>query len=141
MSLGNFLWLDDIQDDIRYEARVTDIKVFTRRHVVVLKVSFRLPTYFSLHRGAKFVLRFRNNRATLCRQYHALTTSFAPRRLLFPTVSDIKPMRCLSKAEIDNLEFHQLVNKDIRDDNQQLQAVISILQQPEGYVPFIIYGP
>ncbi|KAH9988790.1 P-loop containing nucleoside triphosphate hydrolase protein, partial [Russula compacta] len=31
-------------------------------------------------------------------------------------------------------------NRDIRDDDQQLQAVVSILEQPEGSVPFIIYG-
>ncbi|KAH9035956.1 P-loop containing nucleoside triphosphate hydrolase protein [Lactarius hengduanensis] len=34
-----------------------------------------------------------------------------------------------------------LVNENIREDDQQLQAVISILQQPKGSVPFIIFGP
>jgi len=50
-------------------------------------------------------------------------------------------MRRLSSAEIDNLKFRQLVNRDIRDDSQQFQAVISILEQPPGSIPFIIYGP
>ena len=134
--------MDGIHDDIRYEARVTDVDVFTRKHLAVLKVSLRLPTDFDLHNGSKFDLRFRHKRVTLRCQYHALTAALAPpRRLLFPSLSDIKPMRRLSRAEIDNVKFHQLVNRDIRDDGQQLQAVISILEQPPGSVPFIIYGP
>jgi helicase MOV-10 len=142
VALGDFLWLDDIHDDIRYEARVTNVDVFIRHHLAVLKVSLRLPTDFNVYRGSRFELRFRHNRSTLRRQYHALTAALAPpRRLLFPSVSDIKPMRHLSRAEIDNLKFRQLVNRDIRDDGQQLQAVISILEQPPGSVPFIIYGP
>ena len=142
VALGDFLWLDDMQDNIRYEARVTDVDVFTQRHVAVLKMLLRFPADFSLYQGAQFVLRFRHNRITLRRQYHALmTASFAlPQRLLFPSVSDIKPMQRLSRAEIYNLKYRQLVNRNIRDDDQQLQAVVSILEQPEGSVPFIIYG-
>ncbi|KAH8986277.1 P-loop containing nucleoside triphosphate hydrolase protein [Lactarius deliciosus] len=34
-----------------------------------------------------------------------------------------------------------LVNENIREDDQQLQTVVSILQQPKGTVPFIIFGP
>jgi helicase MOV-10 len=142
VALGNFLWLDDIHDDIRYEARVTNVDVFIRHHLAVLKISLKLPTDFTLHKGSRFELQSRHNRSTLRRQYHALTAALAPpRRLLFPSVSDIKPMRHLSKAEIDNLKFCQLVNRDIRDDGQQLQTIISILEQPPGSVPFIIYGP
>ena len=139
---GDFLWLDDLQDDIRYEARVTDVDVFMRRHLAVLRMSLSLPTDFYLHKGSKFDLRFRHNRFTLRRQYRALTAALAPpRRLLFPSMSDFKPLRRLSRAEIDDLKYRQLVNKDIRDDSQQLQAVISILEQPQGSVPFIICGP
>jgi helicase MOV-10 len=116
--------------------------VFIRGHLAVLKVSLRLPTDFNLHQGSKFGLRFRHNRVTLRRQYRALTAALAPpRRLLFPSMSDVKPARRLSRAEIDNLKFRQLVNRDIRDDSQQLQAVISILEQPPGSVPFIVCGP
>jgi len=42
---------------------------------------------------------------------------------------------------INALKFNQLVNRNIRDDPQQLQAVNSILEQPKSSVPFIIYGP
>lgn len=142
--LGDFLWLDDAQDDTRYEARVTHISIFTRgqNRTAVLKMSLRLPTEFNFYPGVPFELRFRQNRVTLRRQYHALATSFPPpRRLLFPSISDIKPIRRLSKDEINALKFGQLVNRNIRDDPQQLQAVISILEQPKGSVPFIIYGP
>ena len=144
VASGDFLWLDDVQidSDMRYGARVTDVDVFTRRHLAVLKVSIRLPTDFSLHKGSKFDLRFRHNRITIRRQYRALMAALAPpRRLLFPSVSDFKPLRRLSRAEIDNLKYRQLVNRDIRDDSQQLQAVISILEQPQGSVPFIVCGP
>jgi helicase MOV-10 len=138
--IGDYLWLDDVQEDIRYEARITDVDVFTRRRVAVLRVSLKLPTDFDLYQGATFILRFRLNRITLRRQYHALATLFTPeRRLLFPLVADIKPIeRRLSRSEINNLK---LFNENIRDDEQQLQTVISILQQPKGNVPFIIYGP
>ena len=142
VALGDFLWLDDIQNDIRYEARVTNVDVFMRHHLAMLKVSLRLPTGFNHYKEAQFEVRFRQNCITLRRQYHALTAALTPpRRLLFPSVSDIKPMRCLSRAEIDNLKFRQLVNRDIRDDGQQFQAVIRILEQPPGCVPFIVYGP
>ncbi|KAH9988791.1 hypothetical protein BJV74DRAFT_460398 [Russula compacta] len=101
VALGGFLWLDDMQDNIRYEARVTNVDVFTQHHVAVLKMSLRLPADFSLYQGAQFLLRFRHNRITLRRQYHALmTASFAlPQRLLFPSASDVKPMQRLSRAE------------------------------------------
>ncbi|KAI0294855.1 hypothetical protein B0F90DRAFT_1820972 [Multifurca ochricompacta] len=81
--IGDFLWLDDKQDDIRYEARITNADVFTK-----------MPAQFDLYRGATFILRFRLNRITLRRQYHALASSFGSlRRLLFPIVTDIKPLQ------------------------------------------------
>ncbi|KAF8267992.1 P-loop containing nucleoside triphosphate hydrolase protein [Lactarius quietus] len=110
-----------------------------KSNFAVLKISLQVPANFNPYRGAQFLLRFRLNRTTLRRQYHALAASFAPlRRLLFPSASDIKPIRRLSKAEVDKLP---LVNKKIREDDQQLNAVVSILQQPLGTVPFIIFGP
>jgi helicase MOV-10 len=138
--VGDYFWLDDIQDDIRYEARVTHADVFERHDIAVLRISLRLPTDFNLYRGAMFMLKFRLNRITLRRQYHALATSSTPqRRFFFPSISDIKPIRRrLSSAEIDMLE---LSNSSIHGDKQQLQAVVSILQQPKGTVPFIIFGP
>ena len=141
--LGDFVWLDDIQADIRYEARIAKTEVFQRGQacVAVLKISLRLPTDFNLEHGTQFVLRFIVNRITLRRQYHALaglSTCTLPGRLLFPSVADIGPIQRLSRAEIDNLN---LVNGDIRDDDQQLRTVVSILEQPQGSVPFIIFGP
>jgi helicase MOV-10 len=138
--VGDFLWLDDIQEDIRYEARITKVDLSTRSRISVLRMWLRLPIDFKIYRGATFTLLFRLNRITLRRQYHALASSFAPqRRLLFPSVSDIKPIeRHLPRAEIDNL---RLFNENVRNDDQQLQTVLSILQQPKGSTPFIIFGP
>ena len=142
VALCDFLWLDDVQNNIRYEASATDIEVVMRRRLAVLRMSLRLPPGFNHFPGAQFVLRFRHNRTTLRRQYHTLTTSFPPpRRLSFPSVSDIKSNRNLPGTEIYNLKFRHLVNRRIRDDPQQLQAVISILEQPKGSVPVIVYGP
>jgi helicase MOV-10 len=141
--LGDFVWLDDTQADIRYEARIAETEVFQRGHAcpAVLKISLRPPADFNLELGALFVLRFRINRITLRRQYHALaslSTATFPGRLLFPSAADIRPISRLSRAVIDNL---YLVNGRIRDDDQQLRAVVSILEQPRGSVPFIIFGP
>jgi len=139
--VGDFLWLDDLQEDIRYEARITRAEVFPRGQgrIAVLKMSLQLPTCFDLYTGAQFILRFRLNRVTLRRQYHALTTaSTSLRRLLFPSEADIKPIRRLSRAEINALK---LANENIRNDDQQLQTVVSVLGQPKGSVPFIIFGP
>ena len=144
VAVGDFVWLDD-QKNLRFEASVTDIDVYMRHHLVAMKVSLRLPTDLNLYYtgpNVKFVVLVRHNRIMLRRQYHTLTKSFPlPRRLLFPSVLDIKPNRHLSKTEVHNLKFHHLVNRRIRDDPQQLQAVVSILEQPKGSVPFIIYGP
>jgi helicase MOV-10 len=143
VTLGDFVWLDDTQEDTRYEARISKADVFSRgqSRAAVLKLSLRLPTEFTLQPHAQLILRFRLNRITLRRQYHALASlshGNIPCRLLFPSVADIGPMQRLSRAEIDNLE---LVNKRIRDDDQQLRTVVSILEQPQGSVPFIIFGP
>ena len=136
---GDFLWLEDRQEDVYYDTRITNANVFTRGTLAVLKIFLQVPTSFNLYRGAQFLLRFRLNRVTLRRQYHALALLPAHlRRLLFPTTSDIKPIRRLSQVEIDNLP---LVNEDIREDKQQLHAVVSILQQSKGTAPFVIYGP
>jgi len=141
--IGDFVWLDDIQEDIRYEARIFKAEVFSRGQScsAVLKVSLKLPTEFTLHHHSLFILRFRINRITLRRQYHALASlshGNIPCRLLFPSAADIGPMQRLSRAEIGNLE---LVNDNIRDDDQQLRTVVSVLEQPQGSVPFIIFGP
>jgi len=140
--LGDFVWLDDIQEDIRYEARISKAEVFSRgQGLAVLKISLRLPTEFTLQQGALFILRFRVNRITLRRQYHALASlsnRSIPCRLLFPTAADIGPVQPLSRAGIDNLK---LVNENIRDDDQQLRTVVSILEQPQGSVPIIVFGP
>ena len=140
--LGDFLWLYDVKNNIRYEARVIKIDIFTRHHLAVLNMLVRLPPDSNLYQGTQLVLQLRHNRLILRHQYHALTGSFlSPRRLLFPSVSDIKPQLHLSRAEIYNLKFRHLVNRAIRDDPQQLQAVVSILEQPPGSVPFLVYGP
>ena len=142
VALGDFLWLDDAQHNIRYEARVANIEVFIRHRLAVLKMSVRLPTEFIHHQGAEFALHLRPSRITLRYQFHALTRSLMPpRRLLFPSPLDIGSKQHLSRTEIYNLKFRHLVNRTIRDDPQQLQAVISVLEQSPGSVPFIVYGP
>jgi hypothetical protein len=136
---GDSLWLEDRQEDVYYDVRVTRADVSTRDLLSVLKIVLQVPTSFNLYRGATFLVHFRPNRITLRRQYHALASSLAHLgRILFPSASDIKPIRCLSKAKIDKLP---LFDENIRTDEQQLHAVVSILQQPKGSIPFIIFGP
>lgn len=138
--MGDYFWLEDRQEDVYYDARVTRTDVSTRGLLSVLKVFLQVPTSFNLYRGAIFLLHFRLNRITLRRQYHALASSPGEhlRRVLFPSVSDIIPIQRLSEAEIEDLP---LVNENIREDEQQLHSVVSILQHPKGSVPFIIFGP
>jgi len=139
--VGDYLWLDDIQEDTRHEARISRADVFSRgqSRAAVLKMSLKMPTDFNLYTGAQFILRFRLNRITLRRQYHALANfSTSLRRLLFPSAVDIRPMQYLSRTEIDRLD---LVNENIRGDDQQLQTIVSVIGQPKGTVPFIIFGP
>jgi hypothetical protein len=136
---GDFLWLEDRQKDVYYDARITKPHVFMRGSLSVLRIFLKVPTRFNSCHGARFLLRRRLNRNVLCRQYEALASSLTHlRRLLFPTASDIKSTQCLSEIEIYNLP---LVNRDISKDEQQLHVVVSILQQPKGSVPFIIFGP
>lgn len=136
---GDFIWLEDRQEDVFYDARIINADVFMRGSLAVLKIFLQVPKSFHLYRGAQFRLRFRHNRIILRRQYHALASSHShQRRLLFPSTSDVKPIRPLPKAEVDKLS---LVNENIREDKQQLHAVVSILQHPKGTVPFIIFGP
>jgi hypothetical protein len=63
VALGDFVWLDDIQADVRYEARIAKIDVYLRGPVrlAVLKISLRVPTDFDVQQGALFVLRFEVN--------------------------------------------------------------------------------
>jgi helicase MOV-10 len=136
---GDFLWLEDGQEDVYYDTRITNAIVFMRGSLAVLKMFIQVPTSFNLYHGVQLSLRFRLNRISLRRQYHALASPLAHlRRLLFPCASDIKPIHCLSEAEIAELP---LVNENVREDEQQLQTVVSILQLPKGTVPFIIFGP
>ena len=136
---GDFLWLEDKQEDAKYEARIQTAHVLRRSSLAVLQIFLKVPTSFNLYHGVQFLLHLGLNRITLCRQYHALASHLTPlRRLLFPSASDIKPIQRLSEGEVAGL---QLVNENIREDEQQLQTVVSILQQPKGTVPFIIFGP
>ncbi|KAI0253351.1 P-loop containing nucleoside triphosphate hydrolase protein [Lactifluus subvellereus] len=50
-------------------------------------------------------------------------------------------MPCQAHSHLNVGYYSLLSNENIRDDEQQLQTVVSILQQPKGTVPFIIYGP
>jgi hypothetical protein len=136
---GDFLWLEDRRKDVYYDSRIASADVFTRGSHAVLKIFLRVPSSFNVYCGTNFLLHMRLNRFVLCRQYQALASPLELlRRLLFPSTSDIKSIRRISKAEINNLP---LVNESIRKDKQQLHAVVSILQQPKGTVPFIIFGP
>ena len=106
---GDFLWLEDRQEDVYYDTRIASAHVFVRGHgdnsLAVLKLFLQVPTSFNLYRGVQFLLRFRLNRITLRRQYHALASSLAHlRRLLFPEPSDIKSVQRLSEGEVANLQ-------------------------------------
>ncbi|KDQ06712.1 hypothetical protein BOTBODRAFT_39425 [Botryobasidium botryosum FD-172 SS1] len=75
-------------------------------------------------------------RIPLQRMHQALDQPAPSNRLLFPTAANILPMQ----AAPSQLAA-QLKNRKIANNPPQLQAVTSILSQPPGSVPFIVFGP
>jgi helicase MOV-10 len=58
--------------------------------------------------------------------------------MLFPTMQDMASLRPVSEAQMSNV---RLVNRTIAGDEEQLQAVATVLHRPPGSMPFIIFGP
>ena len=82
-----------------------------------------------------FHVRFRLNRIPIQRQHQALDAVFTDDRVLFPLV------RHLPSSGPPSAPRLQLYNTLISSNECQLQAVVSVVAQRPGSLPFVIFGP
>ena len=108
----------------------------SRVHRVGIKdLSLRFPDGFSVYKGDKVDVRFQLNRLPFRRMIQAITTSFNPRRVLFPEIGHPGTRRSFTTDYI-------LPEDSLMESNQeQLDAIAAIVHQPPGSVPFIVFGP
>jgi helicase MOV-10 len=93
---------------------------------------------FSLYRGSKVDVRFVLNRLPTRRMHQALTTSFNSARLLFPGKEHLAIVSAVTMEQMDDINP---VYRAIGTDEEQLEAVAAIVNQPRGSPPFVIFGP
>ncbi|KII91314.1 hypothetical protein PLICRDRAFT_104992 [Plicaturopsis crispa FD-325 SS-3] len=101
-------------------------------------VSLRFASNFSTFRGTKFDIRFHLNRLPLRRMHCALKYPFMLQRLLFPGREHIANIRAPTQDQLNEINP---VNRLLSGDRKQLETVGAILHQPEGSVPFVVFGP
>ncbi|KAL0958010.1 hypothetical protein HGRIS_000184 [Hohenbuehelia grisea] len=87
--------------------------------------------------GQRYHVHFKLNRYPLRRQHLAMDTAFATDRALFPTMAHAHSAPHYTPQ---NFPF-DMYNSLIRTNLPQYQAVVSIVKQPLGSTPFIIFGP
>lgn len=97
------------------------------------EVSLRFNASFKHAPGQTFHVHFKLNRVPLRRQHLAMDTAFTSDRILFPA-----PPHILPQLAIPSLKF---VNPLIGNNPAQRQAVASIIRQPPGSPPFVVFGP
>ncbi|KAF6753774.1 RNA helicase [Ephemerocybe angulata] len=119
-----------LQDRVWFEGRVHDV----RMHDVVLAFGGDFSTY----KGNKFDVRFKLNRLPFRRMHHALTNKFKPSRILFPTHIHIANVQRVTETQKANVNLY---NRQLREDEEQLETVTAILHQKPGSVPFVVFGP
>jgi helicase MOV-10 len=108
-------------------------------HVVrQAEVGLRFNPAFRGHTPAqRYEVHFKLNRYPVRRQHQAMDAGGAEARVFFPDRSH----RCLTQRPFKTRAGLRLYNALIDQNTNQLQAVVSIVQQPPGSVPFIVFGP
>jgi helicase MOV-10 len=81
-------------------------------------------------------IRFKLNRITLRRQHYALATKFQEDRFLFPTIAP-----SVSGGNDTDKRKLSYYNHNIATNQQQQQAIRSIVSLPPGSPPFVLFGP
>ncbi|VDC03812.1 unnamed protein product [Peniophora sp. CBMAI 1063] len=107
--------------------------------VAELRVGLRFNNKFPVPSPAQpFEVRFKLNRTPLRRQHQALEQDlYRSDRVLFPKAEHLLPP--LSQP-VQPGEVH-LFNEHIVNNQSQLDAVMAILNLPEGSPPFALFGP
>ncbi|KAG5651196.1 hypothetical protein H0H81_009525 [Sphagnurus paluster] len=88
-------------------------------------------------RDQLYNVRFKLNRYPMRRQHQALDSAFAEERLLFPLPDHLSTRPYPKQNEVRLRPVNPLIGMN----PPQLQAVISIVKQPPGSLPFVIFGP
>ncbi|KAJ8688713.1 hypothetical protein PTI98_013472 [Pleurotus ostreatus] len=99
-----------------------------------LEVGLRFNPAFHWHKDQLYNVRFKYNRYPLRRQHQAMESAFSPERLLFPASSHL----LIDQVPVLSLRIE---NPLIGENAPQKQAVMSIVKQPPGSAPFVIFGP
>lgn len=120
-----------LADRTWYEGRVHDV----RMNDVVLAFSDDFSTY----RGTKFDVRFKLNRLPFRRMHHALMNRMNPGRILFPAREHVAGAKRVTQAQRDRVPA--LYNRQLKEDEEQFEAVTAILNLKPGSVPFVVFGP
>ncbi|KAF9494839.1 P-loop containing nucleoside triphosphate hydrolase protein [Pleurotus eryngii] len=97
------------------------------------EVALRFNASFKHAAGQTFHVHFKLNRFPLRRQRLAMDTTFTSDRILFPGNTHLLP-----QLPVPSLAF---VNPLIGNNPAQRQAVTSIVRQPPGSPPFVVFGP
>ncbi|KAF9457919.1 P-loop containing nucleoside triphosphate hydrolase protein [Collybia nuda] len=101
------------------------------------EVGLRFHRSFSWASGQRYNVRFKLNRIPMRRQHQGMDSAFSQPRVLFPAKDHVSPEPYPTITE----KRLRLVNALIAKNPLQLQAVISIVSQPAGAVPFVVFGP
>ena len=102
------------------------------------QVLLRFHNNFKPFKGQLFDVCFSLSRAPLRRMHQALSVAWNPERILFPTAEHTRGGHPPTQDEINGI---RLFNKYLEGNPPQKLAVASILSQPAGSVPFVIFGP
>lgn len=87
--------------------------------------------------GRQFHVRFRLNRIPVQRQHQAIDAVFTEDRLLFPFVKHLPSGEPPSASRSALKVYNTLISSN----EHQLQAVVSVVAQRPGSLPFVIFGP
>ncbi|KAG6877586.1 hypothetical protein C0993_005916 [Termitomyces sp. T159_Od127] len=88
-------------------------------------------------RDQLYNVRFKLNRYPIRRQHQALDSAFSEERVLFPEPKHLLIKTYPKQTDVRLRPANPLIGKNA----PQLQAIISIVKQPPGSPPFIIFGP
>jgi helicase MOV-10 len=87
--------------------------------------------------GRQFHVRFKLNRIPVRRQHQAMDAVFTEDRVLFPLVMHLPSSGPPSASKAALKVYNTLISSN----EPQLQAIISVVAQPPGSLPFVIFGP
>jgi len=70
--------------------------------------------------------------------HHALLNKWNPNRILFPSARDLVGTR---RVTLEQQRALTLYNRQLGEDEEQLETVAAIYHQRPGSVPFVVFGP